>query len=332
MVLPHAPPTPAEAPVLDRSGPRLIDPHRRWIHKLRVQLTDACNFRCFYCMPENATFAPPNALLSSDEIITIVSRLVDHGIDEVRLTGGEPTLRRDLEQIVHGLSTLPLAKFGITTNGYLLAKKLPLLWNARCHHINISLDSLDSERYRQINRRDAFAKVYETMMKTIAMGFKVKVNVVVFRGINDAEIHDFVRFSREHQVEVRFLEYMRIGLGNTSLAKHFMPMREIIERIEEREKLYHLPGSVDATAQIYGTESGARVGFIASESQPFCSGCSRLRLTAKGTLRACIMSQAGLNLRGVPGENYPDVLKSVMALKPSGRIESLNQAMHEIGG
>ncbi len=326
MYHPESPPIPA---VRDR---KLIDPHRRHIHKLRVQLTDACNFRCFYCMPEDAAFASPNALLSSYEMIDMVSGLVDQGIDEVRLTGGEPIVRRDFDAIVRGLSTLPLAKFGLTTNGYYLQEKIPLLQDARCRHINISLDSLNAERYHQINRRDAFDRVFRALNMTIASGLHVKVNVVVFRGINDVEIHDFIRFSAENEVEVRFLEYMRIGLGNTKLSEHFMPMAEMIERIQEREVLHTVPGPFDATARTYRTGSGARIGFIASESQPFCSGCSRLRLSAKGKLRACIMSEAGLNLRGVSRKDYPKVLKQVMDLKPTGRLESIDQPMHEIGG
>ena len=156
--------------------------------------------------------------------------------------------------------------------------------------------------------------------------------MVVFRGLNDGEIHDFVRFAAANPVEVRFLEYMRIGLGNTELSKHFMPMTEIVKHIETQEKLERLPSPLDATARTYRTESGARLGFIASESQPFCSGCSRLRLTAKGKLRACIMSEAGLNLRGVSRTDYPELLKHVMALKPTGRLDSIDQPMHEIGG
>lgn len=283
-------------------------------------------------MPENAVFAPPNSLLSSAEIVEIVSGLVDQGIDEIRLTGGEPTLRKDLDEIVVGLSRLPLAKFGLTTNGFLLENKLPMLRNGGCEYINVSLDSLDRDCYHRINRRDAFDPVLRAVKRAISMKFKVKINVVIFRGINDGEIHDFIRFAEANRVEVRFLEYMRIGLGNTSLSKHFMPMAEIRREIESQHSLRAVPGPIDATARTFETGSGARVGFIASESQPFCSGCSRLRLSAKGKLRACIMSEAGIDLHGVARRDYPDLLKQVMALKPVGRLDSIDQPMHEIGG
>src|SRR3989338_5656150 len=166
----------------------LVDVHGRRIHKLRVQLTDACNFRCFYCMPSIPEFLPSSALLSSDELIDICAILVDLGIDEIRISGGEPTLRKDFETIVDGLSGLPLRKLGLTTNGFLLGAKLDFLKQTRCQYINISLDSLRAGRFYKITKTRNFQKVYETVLQTKAHGFKVKVNAVVMRGINDDEI------------------------------------------------------------------------------------------------------------------------------------------------
>ena len=310
----------------------LVDAHGRQIHKLRVQLTDACNFRCFYCMPATPTFLPSSTLLSSSELIDICSALVNFGIDEIRVSGGEPTLRKDFESIVEGLSNLPLGKLGLTTNGLLLEKRLKFLEQTRCQYINISLDSLRAERFYQITKTKYFQKIYNSVLQAKAKGFQVKVNVVVMRGINDDEIMDFVRFSANHDVEVRFLELMKIGCSNHNHSLKFVPAQEIIKKIEEWETL--LPQSVnrDSTSFNFTTSSGARVGFIASESQSFCSFCSRLRLTATGKLRACIMSEAGVNLRGVPREEYPEILKTVLKMKPLSRIDHIEQPMYQIGG
>src|SRR3989344_1536187 len=157
----------------------LVDAHGRQIHKLRVQLTDACNFRCFYCIPLTTEFLPSAALLSSGELLEICSALVDFGIDEIRVSGGEPTLRSDFEAIIEGLSNLSLGKLGLTTNGFLLDGKFDFLKQTRCQHINISLDSLRAERFHEITKTKYFQKVYDAVIQTKAKGFKVKVNTVV---------------------------------------------------------------------------------------------------------------------------------------------------------
>lgn len=310
----------------------IVDGHGRHIHKLRVQLTDFCNFRCHYCMPESPEFLPTAQLLSSRELIDITSVLVDLGIDEIRLSGGEPTLRKDFETIVKGISDLPVLKLGLTTNGFILKEKLDFLKTTRCQNINISLDSLRSERFNSITRTTAFSKVLESILETKRQGFKVKVNMVVMRGINDDEIMDFVAFSARHDIEVRFLELMKIGCSVKNHALQFIPAQEIIKRIEEIEKLTPQSVNRDSTSFNFTTESGAKIGFIASESQAFCGFCSRLRLTATGKLRACIMSEAGLSLRGKSKEEYPQILKSVLKLKPITRIEQIPQPMYQIGG
>ncbi len=310
----------------------LVDAHGRQIHKLRVQLTDACNFRCFYCIPLTPEFLPPSEILSSDELIDICSALVDFGIDEIRVSGGEPTLRKDFDEIIDGFSGLSLRKLGLTTNGFLLETKLDFLKQTQCQHINISLDSLRAERFHEITKTRYYHKVYETVLRAKAQGFKVKVNTVVMRGINDDEIMDFVRFSAEHDIEVRFLELMKIGCANKNHSLNFMPAQEVIKKIEESETLFPLPVNRDSTSFNFTTSSGARIGFIASESQSFCSFCSRLRLTATGKLRACIMSEAGVNLRGVPRGQYPQILKAVLKMKPLNRIDYIEQPMYQIGG
>lgn len=315
-----------------QSKPVLVDAHGRQIHKLRVQLTDVCNFRCFYCMPSVPEFLPSAALLSHNELLDICSSLVDLGIDEIRVSGGEPTLRRDFEFVIEGLSGLPLRKLGLTTNGFLLEEKLDFLKQTRCQHINISLDSLREDRFHEITRTKYFEKVYRAILKAKAEGFQIKVNVVGMRGINDDEVMDFVKFSARYDIEVRFLELMKIGCAIHNHNLYFVPSQEIIKKIEESEIL--LPQSVnrDSTSFNFTTSSGAKIGFIASESQSFCSFCSRLRLTATGKLRACIMSEEGINLRGISKEQYPQILKTVLRMKPLARIDSIMQPMYQIGG
>jgi len=164
------------------------------------------------------------------------------------------------------------------------------------------------------------------------MNFRVKINAVILRGINDHELLDFVRFSARYGVEVRFLELMKIGPYYRNHSRLFVSAQELIERIEEREELEPRSVNCDSTSFNFRTSSGAEIGFIASESQPFCGFCSRLRLTATGKLRACIMSEEGVSLRHVPKERYPEALKNVMGMKPFKRLERIEQPMYRIGG
>ena len=310
----------------------LADGYGRTMRKLRVQLTDACNFRCFYCMPPHVQFLPSRECLRAAELIEICSILADLGIEEIRISGGEPTIRQDFDEIVRGLSALPLKKLGVTTNGFCLKEKLSIFKETRCRHINVSLDSLREERFRAITRADHFKNVYQGILAAQEMGFHVKVNVVLMKDFNDDEIFDFIEFSRRFGIDVRFLELMKIGVSCSIQPRYFISAQEVIERIESKEKL--LPQSVDSdsTSFNFTTESGARIGFIASESQPFCGFCSRLRLTATGILRSCLMSEKGIGLRGKDRTEYPDILRSVTAMKPMDRLEKIGQPMYQIGG
>lgn len=316
----------------DSPAPCLVDSYGRTMHKLRVQLTDACNFRCFYCMPPDARFRPSSECLRTQELIEICSGLVDLGIDEIKISGGEPTIHKDFDNIVRGLSDLPLKKLGVTTNGFCLGEKLPVLKSTRCQHINVSLDSLREERFRAITRANHYHDVYRGILMAQEMGFHVKVNVVLIRGVNDHEIFDFLEFSRKQDIEVRFLELMKIGCARLGHERRFIPAKEIIERIEEHHRLIPLSVNIDSTAFNFVADHGAKIGFIASESQPFCGFCSRLRLTATGILRSCLMAEHGISLRGKDKSEYPHILRSVIASKPMERLEEIDQPMYQIGG
>lgn len=311
---------------------QLIDPSGRVLRKLRVSLTDACNFRCTYCMPANAIFTPSIGHLSLPELRDICSNLVSMGIEELRLTGGEPTLRSDFQAVLTALSTLPVSKRGITTNGQLLARHLDGAWDTGWKHLNISLDSLDPGRFERITGGGDFRKVMGAIEKAAAMGFEVKVNMVVMRGINDDELEDFAGWSARSGLEIRFLELMKIGPALDRHLQRFVSAAEMVTRLESKRVLRPVPMRNDSTAFVFATNDGARLGFIASESKPFCGTCSRLRLSPAGVLRSCLMDPFGLSLRHASAEQYPDLLDKVMAGKPLGRIELMSEAMHAIGG
>lgn len=312
---------------------RLIDEHRRHIHKLRVQLTDACNFRCFYCMPVNIKFKPHSELLTPKEIFEICSILTEnYGVDELRLTGGEPTIRPEFEDIVNRLSGLNVSKFGLTTNGFILKSKLDFLKTTNCKNINVSLDSLKKDNFNKITRSNYFNDVYESVISAKEMGLKVKVNVVLLRNINDHELFDFIDFSARHEIEVRFLELMKIGEAYENNNNLFIPAKEIIDRLKEKENIKPVRVAKDSTSFNYVTSSGAKIGFIASESMPFCGSCSRIRLSATGKLRACLMSENGIDLKGKSKDEYQDILTSLLKMKPLYRIDHIEQTMNQIGG
>jgi cyclic pyranopterin phosphate synthase len=230
------------------------------------------------------------------------------------------------------LARIPWGKFSLTTNGYLLGGKLPLLRDLGCRHLNVSLDSLEEDRFRAITGSAHFREVLAAILKAKDMGFEVKVNAIVFRGLNDGELPDFLRFSSRHGVEVRFLELMRVGPAAGEHGGRFVPAGEMIERLRAEAELIPVDAPADSTSFGFRTPDGARIGFIASESKPFCGACSRLRLSATGKLRACLFSEAGVELRGRDPLDYPEILQEVMALKPTGRLPRILQPMNQIGG
>ncbi len=310
----------------------LIDRHGRKIRKLRVSLLDACNYRCVYCMPLNPVFMNASNWLSPEELEYVCSGLVDFGIEQIRLTGGEPTLRKEFKDIVRRLSSLPLTKLGLTTNGWNLGSHLDFLSDTNCKYINVSVDSLSPETFKKITVKGDLNYVLRSVVAARKRGFYVKINAVIMRGINDCELMDFVRFSAENEIEVRFLELMSIGQVKGKADKLFVSASEMIEEISRHEQLIPETTECDSTSFNYKTSSGARIGFIASETFPFCSSCSRWRLSADGFLRACLMSEKGLNIRGIDKKDYPFKLRELLDMKPYTRMTHLNQHMYKVGG
>jgi len=276
----------------------LIDPHGRRVRKLRLSLTDRCNLRCHYCMPVDTKFMDPAKYLSPDEITEIVQDLVDYGLEEVRLTGGEPLMRKSFAEIVSRLSRLPLKKLALTTNGIFLDQYFDVLKANGVLSLNVSLDSLDAENFKRITHGDHFPKVIANIERAVREGFHVKVNAVAMRGVNDHELLDFVAFSVKHQIEVRFLELMRIGYACGTQATQYISAAEMMERLKAHHELKPVMQALDSTSFNFLTETGAQIGFIASESQAFCGQCSRWRLSADGVLRACLLKDDGRTIRG----------------------------------
>lgn len=318
--------------MVPRRGPLLVDSYGRQMRKLRVSLLDACNFRCQYCMPKNPTFMSSKKWLSSDELFFIVANLVEQGIEEIRLTGGEPTIRADLVQIASKLSALNLKKLGLTSNGLLLARHLEGLRDTACRHLNLSIDSLTREGFNKIARFDGFDKTLAAIFQAKEMGFSVKLNVVLMRGLNDHEILDFIDFSEKYAIEVRFLELMQIGQACALGPNAFMSADEMIALVKSKAELTEIPVERDSTSFVFKTGQGGRIGFIAPVTKSFCGTCSRWRLTADGFLRTCLMSSNGLDLRGKTASEIRMAAVTALGMKPRSGHESTPDHMHSIGG
>ena len=306
--------------------------HTRSFRKLRLSLLDACQFRCIYCMPEHPQFMSAHELLSPAQIEHMVRGLISCGVEEIRLTGGEPLLRSEVVNIVSRLSVLGLKRLGLTTNGKKLSELAHDLKRAGLQNVNISLDSLNAKTFHKISRRDVLHKVIAGLEAAMSAGLEVKVNVVVMRGMNDHELADFVEFSKKYQIEVRFLECMKIGVMKNRFDEHHVPAREMIARLEKNYNLKTVPVDRDSIAFKYKIDERALIGMIASESMPFCGDCSRLRLDAKGILRACMMHEHGVSLKNLDYGDYAPLLARLMATKPMDRIESVDREMFQIGG
>ena len=327
---------------------RLIDRFGRVHNNMRISVTDRCNIRCTYCMPETVQFLPKKELLSFEEIDRIVRVATTLGIDKIRLTGGEPLVRRDLPVLVEKLAGVPGIKdVGLTTNGILLAPVAEALYRAGLRRINVSLDTMDAGRFERLTRRPGFEKVIEGILAAKAAGFDpVKVNAVAIKGETDEDVVPLARFAREHGLELRFIEYMPLDAGNAWERGKVLLAREILEVLgREVGPLSPAPDQDPrAPAVDYDyDDGGGRVGLIASVSRPFCGSCNRIRLTADGKFRNCLFALDETDLRalirdGAPDEAIARALVLGVASKWEGhQINASNfirpeRLMHSIGG
>jgi len=282
----------------------LRDSHNRIIRDLRISVTDRCNFRCFYCLPHGEPpLARKETILSFEEIEYAADIFVSLGIEKIRLTGGEPMLRRDLETLVAKIAKLKpqLKDLALTTNGFDIPRKAGILKYAGLDRMTISLDTLDTHRFREITGVDSLEEVFEAIEAAKEHGFEpVKINAVIVRGINDDELVDFALFARRTGVEMRFIEYMPLDSGHDWSRDKVVPGREIFEKINS---VYPLElkdasrGSETAWKYRFADGEPGGIGIIAPVTEMFCGACSRIRLTADGQIRTCLFSTVEHNLR-----------------------------------
>jgi GTP 3',8-cyclase len=281
----------------------LLDGHGRRISDLRVSVTDRCNFRCQYCMPaDGLPWLDREEILSFEEIARLVDLLVRLGVGEVRLTGGEPLVRRQLPCLVAMLAAIGgLRDLSLTTNGYLLERQADELVGAGIDRVNVSLDSLQRDRFFQLTRRDALPRVLRGLDAIAAhqQVRPIKVNAVALRDFTEAELERFCEFARSTAFEVRFIEFMPLDADRSWTPDAVLTGEELRRAIDAIHPLEELPREPSATARVFRFADGVgKVGFVNPVSEPFCAECNRLRLTAEGKLRSCLFSIEETDLRG----------------------------------
>lgn len=266
---------------------------------LRISLTERCNLRCVYCMPEEGIqLSEKESLMSHEEVIFIAKQFVEMGVKKIRLTGGEPLIKKNIEKIITELSALPI-NLGITTNGILLDNYFELFKQSGIKDINISLDTLNKEKFNEITRRDYFDRVLNNINLYEANGFNVKINNVLIKGVNDDEMLDFVEFTKTKNIAIRFIEFMPFS-GNKWNTEKVVTLEQILAAATKKygkENIIHLPSKKNGTAknfQIKGYKGS--FGVISTVSNPFCDSCNRIRLTANGCIKNCLFSSTETNL------------------------------------
>ena len=270
---------------------------------LRVSVTDRCNFRCTYCMPfDEYTWIERNQVLSFEEIVRLARIFREFGIQKVRLTGGEPLVRRDLDRLVRQLNELPGLEVSLTTNGALLGEQAAGLFDAGLHRINVSLDSLRPDRFKEMTKRGDLSEVLAGLDQAKRVGMKpIKINAVIIRGTNDDEIIDLVQFARSNGYEMRFIEYMDVGNANAWTLNKTVTKQEILDAVHKVYPVREVGrdhGSAPAVDYEFLDGSG-EIGIIGSVTEPFCSSCTRVRLTADGKLVTCLFSASGFDIKSL---------------------------------
>ena len=290
---------------------------------LRISLTDNCNLRCFYCMPEEEyEFTPASRLMQPDEIEAIAKIFVAQGVNKIRLTGGEPLVRKDAGKIILSLSKLPVA-LTLTTNGTRIQEYVELLKRANIKTLNISLDTLQADRFMLLTRRDQFKQVYDNIQLLIRNDFQVKVNVVVMKGMNDTEINDFIEWTKDTPVQVRFIEFMPFS-GNRWTSNKVFTWQQILEVVESKYSIVRLNDELHDTAKKYTVPGHAgSFAVISTMTSPFCSGCNRMRLTADGKMKNCLFSKEETDLL-TAFRNGEDILPLIQ--------KSVTSKAKELGG
>ena len=312
----------------EQQRPALIDSFGRVATDLRISVTDRCNFRCRYCMPpEGLPWLPKEEILSFEEITRLTKILIESGVDSIKVTGGEPLVRRDVTKLVRMVRDLsPDVDMSITTNGFLLAKHAVELKDAGLDRVTVSCDSLVKHRFAEMTLRDALDEVLEGLRVSAELGLTpVKINAVVIKNHNEDEAVDFARLARSTGYEVRFIEYMPLDAQDEWSADGVVPGAEILERIQAVFPLVPDTDEQPEPATPYRFADGApgRIGVIPSVTEPFCDSCNRLRLTADGQLRACLFALEETDLRGplragASDDELAELARACIAAKWSG--------------
>lgn len=274
----------------------MVDSHNRVHNYLRISLTDNCNLRCFYCMPEDEyDFATAEQLMQVDEIEALAKIFVSQGVNKIRLTGGEPLVRKDAKEIIRRLAVLPVT-LTITTNGTRLHDFVELLKETKVSSVNISLDTLQAEKFQLLTRRDQFQVVQKNIELMVTHGFHTKVNMVVMRGVNDSEINDFVEWTKHMPIHVRFIEFMPFS-GNRWNSSKVFTMDEMLRVISAKYDFIPLQADKHDTAKKFMVPGHlGTFAVISTMSAHFCGDCNRIRLTADGKIKNCLFSKDELDL------------------------------------
>ena len=299
----------------------VVDTYKRPLQDLRISVTDRCNFRCSYCMPlDQYEWINKKEILTFEEIARLATLFVQLGVDKIRLTGGEPLVRQNLDRLVGKLSVIDgLKDLCLTTNGALLAEKVEALKQAGLRRINVSLDSLDPDKFREITKRGDLRKVLDGLFAAKRHGLEpIKLNAVIERGVNDDDIIPLVEFAREHGFGMRFIEYMDVGNANNWTSAKLVPKQEIIAEIHSRYPLKEI-GRAQGSAPSVDYEfvdGGGDIGVIASVTEPFCASCTRARITADGKIVTCLFSEVGHDVKAMlrNGASDEEILKWLSAI------------------
>jgi cyclic pyranopterin phosphate synthase len=308
----------------------LIDPFMRAITYLRVSVTDRCDFRCVYCMSENMTFLPKKDLLTLEELDRMCSAFVDLGVRKLRITGGEPLVRRNImtffEAMGRHIQDGRLDELTLTSNGSQLRRFAQPLYDAGVRRVNVSLDTLDEKKFAEITRWGRFAQVLDGLDAAQEAGLKVKINAVALRGVNDDEIHDMVRWAHGRGMDITFIEVMPMGdIGNEDRLDQYYPLTEVRRDLARDFTLTDIPFRTGGPARyMRAEETGGKIGFITPLTHNFCESCNRVRLTCTGQLYMCLGQDDDADLRKVlrdtPSDDAPlrAAIREAISRKPKG--------------
>jgi cyclic pyranopterin phosphate synthase len=322
-----------------------IDRFGRNIHYLRISLTDHCNLRCIYCMPEDQTFRPNADLMQDDEILLLARLFASLGFDKIRLTGGEPSVRANIVEIVRGIASTPgIRSLSMTTNGVLLSRLAQPLKAAGLQRVNISIDTLDPEKFKRLTRWGKLEQVWEGILAAEAAGLTpIKLNGVVVKGYNEDDVVDLAALTLNNPWQMRFIEMMPFAGVTDVQTQQVVTARQIQEKIESEFGPLEASGKYDGEARIYRIRGAqGELGFISSVTVPFCAACTRARLTADGVLRMCLLREKEIDLltplrNGATLDDLRQMILQAVWDKPWGHglaegLIPLNRAMNQIGG